>query len=90
MLIRYRLPMGNLHVLNTINFHQQLRTMVHDSNISFDSNIYQKLMICCLLKSNDNNFLFTARRNCAWKHDCHRVTGFKREDTFEKFILFST
>lgn len=29
----YRLPMGNLHVLNTINFHQQLRTMVSYLNI---------------------------------------------------------
>jgi len=48
--------MGNLHVLNTINLHQQLRTMVKDL---FNQNKSIADLLTILI------FLFVGRRNCA-------------------------
>lgn len=57
MLFIYRLPMGNLHVLNTINLHQQLRIMVIIQNI-------YRFYLCILI------FILTiGRRNGIRKYD---------------------
>lgn len=47
--------MGNLHVLNTINLHQQLRTMVKHLNESFKSVVLQHKNV--LLASDKSKFL---------------------------------